>query len=546
MIFLEAKNGKFYIGQLPILLRGFGLGGWLLPEGYMWGLYDKCDRPRRMERMIEALCGIDYAKQFWQRYYKTYITKADIKLIAENGFNSVRLPINARHLYFLENGQMSFNSETIALIDEMISWCKQYEIYVVLDMHGAPGGQTGANIDDCLEDLPSLFMNKEYEDELVELWGMLAKRYKDEPAIAGYDLLNEPLPNWFNQYNHMLMPLYEKLIKKIRAVDSKHLIILEGLHWATDFSVFDQLSAADVKDGIALEFHKYWSNPDIESITVYIQASQRLNIPLFMGESGENNLEWYATMFPLLERMAISWSFWSYKKMDCINSPITFDRPNNWDRIEMWAEQNDGFLKGSGEIIGNQLETFEAQAIFEDFLLKIAQPKEVKSVINALIRKAPVVIPAEAYDDFQVREGKVRCTGADLRRTEPIDIIFENGKIGEVDYKRNNGADQPLEENLLVVLHQGETVSYGFCADTEFVEIKVTLKFENSGELTNISNNTASNIMRVTIEDQIERYVIDQAGSYTFKFDQTVKSTYHQLIISCESGKLLLDDIILR
>lgn len=232
--------------------------------------------------------------------------------------------------------------------------------------------------------------------------------------------------------------------------------------------------------------------------------------------------------------------------MACINSPITFDRPNNWGKIELWAEQNDAFLKGNGEITGDPIEAVEAQGIFDDFLLKISQPREVKSVINALIRKAPVIIPAEAYDDYQALEGKVRGPGADLRRTEPIDIIFENGKFGEVDYRRNNGADQPVEENLLVVLHQGETVSYGFCADTELVEIKVTLKCENSRELPNMNDEKAANRMLLTVEDHTKRYVIDQAGAYTFKFNPTIKGAYHQLNISCESGKLLLDDIIVR
>ncbi len=551
MTYLEAKNGKLYCGQSPILLRGFGLGGWLLPEGYMWGLYDKCDRPRRMEMMIEALCGKAYATSFWKRYYDTYITEADIKFIADRGLNSVRLPINARHLYAHENGRIVFDSETIALIDQSIEWCKRYEIYVVLDMHGAPGGQTGANIDDSLEDLPSLFTNPVDEADLIELWGMLAERYKDEPIIAGYDLLNEPLPNWFNQYNHLLMPLYEKLIKRIRAVDSKHLIILEGLHWATDFSVFDTLAPEDVKDGIVLEFHKYWSNPDQESITAFIETSARLGIPLFMGESGENNLDWYTTMFPLLERLEISWSFWSYKKMSCKNSPITFDKPDYWHKIEHWAEQNQAFLQGKGPITGDPIEPSEAQAIFNHFLESIAHPKVNEEVVNSLLRKVTLSIPAEAFDRYEAASDKVRGEGADLRSCDPIDILFENGKTGEVDYKRHNGASQPEEERLIVALKQGESVSYDFRTDVDVVDLSVKLSVKLSEKLGGnfTDDDRISNKVIISIDDQIVAHTILENRVIHFRYHRNVSDkalTQHRLKITCEIGDLLLDEIELK
>ena len=85
---LYVEKGRLAAGGVPVLLRGFGLGGWLLPEGYMWRFYTKCDRPRRIEALIEKLCGAEYAASFWERYYGSYITEADIRLAAQNGFNS--------------------------------------------------------------------------------------------------------------------------------------------------------------------------------------------------------------------------------------------------------------------------------------------------------------------------------------------------------------------------------------------------------------------------------------------------------------------------
>ncbi|HAS74859.1 MAG TPA: glycoside hydrolase, partial [Clostridiales bacterium UBA8960] len=177
MDFIYAKGTALYCGESPILLRGFGLGGWFLPEGYMWKFYTKCDRPRRMEALIETLCGKDYAEVFWEAYFDRYITEFDIEQIAKRGFNSVRMPLNARRLYTQTEKGVVFNKATIDRLDRLIQWCKKWQIYVILDMHGAPGGQTGTNIDDSEHDKPELFTDEKNMDELIELWRMLALRY---------------------------------------------------------------------------------------------------------------------------------------------------------------------------------------------------------------------------------------------------------------------------------------------------------------------------------------------------------------------------------
>ena len=66
-------------------------------------------------------------------------------------------------------------------MDNLVRWCRKYDVYVIIDMHGAPGGQTGANIDDSPKDQPELFSDKANQDRLVDLWVKLADRYKDDP-----------------------------------------------------------------------------------------------------------------------------------------------------------------------------------------------------------------------------------------------------------------------------------------------------------------------------------------------------------------------------
>lgn len=447
MEFLCVKNGSLYAGDQPILLRGMGLGGWLLPEGYMWKFYSKCDRPRRIEQLVKKLCGAEYAASFWQHYTDNYITEADIAWLAKNGLNSARIPLNSRHLFHISAaGGVRFNEHILNYVDNCLAWCKKYNIYLFLDMHGAPGGQTGQNIDDSEHDLPELFADFRNQDMLVEMWCLLAVKYRDEAAIGGYDLLNEPITKWNSQYYSQLLPLYRRLISAIRKIDSKHTIILEGVHWATDFSVFDEFTPEEAADNILLEFHKYWSDPDTESLAPICAASRRLNVPLWMGEGGENNLYWYTYAFPMYERLGIGWCFWSYKKMDTLNSPVTFPQPNDWPQII-------NYLDG-----GKAPDRVTAQKIFNEFLDCIVSVSYNPEVICAILRKPPVEIPAAAFDYEQIHS--LRRRDVQFRMTSSATLLFADGHRGMVDWRRYGGEPQPETERLLLCLSAGDSVAY--------------------------------------------------------------------------------------
>lgn len=463
MEFLHTNNGVLYQGSEPIILRGMGLGGWLLPEGYMWKFYTKCDRPRRMEALITELCGSEYAESFWERYYATYITEADIAWVAEQGLNSVRLAMNARHLFDIdESGHISFNEGTLCHVDHCISWCKKYGLYLFLDMHGAPGGQTGQNIDDSEKDIPELFTDEKNQDALVEMWRLLAKRYADEPAIGGYDLINEPLPKWNSQYNHLLLPLYRRLIATIREIDQKHVIILEGAHWATDFSVFEDFTREEAADNIVLQFHKYWSDPDEESITQFVEVGKRLNVPLWMGEGGENNLQWYTYVFPMYERLGIGWCFWSYKKMEVPNSPVTFAQPAKWNRVI-------AYLDG-----GERPDPTSSREIFDDFLDCISRGEYHPEIIHALLRRPDVEIPAAAYDAERIISE--RQAGVHFRMTSRATLLFADGHTGEADWRRYGGEPQPEDQKILLCLIAGDAVGYRLESGGKLPDVKAIFR----------------------------------------------------------------------
>ncbi len=136
--FLKAHGQKLLNGDgEEIVLRGVGFGGWILPEGYMWGFPEQGDRPRRIEKMIMELIGEQKVGEFWERYYRSYTSEADIRRIAQEGFNSVRVPINSRFL-LKTSEPVRYNEEHLGIIDTVIEWCRKYNLYVILDLHGAP------------------------------------------------------------------------------------------------------------------------------------------------------------------------------------------------------------------------------------------------------------------------------------------------------------------------------------------------------------------------------------------------------------------------
>ncbi|MEA9987120.1 glycoside hydrolase family 5 protein [Subtercola sp. RTI3] len=377
--FVHARHAQIVDGTgAPLLLRGMGLGNWLLAEGYMWKFGDEMSSPRQIEARIVETVGAERADEFWTRYRDTFITEADIQQIAEHGFDHVRLPFNSRGLMD-DNGDWIESGFT--LIDRAIEWCERHNLWILLDLHGAPGGQTGTNIDDSPRLKPELFMNDRYRKQTVKLWQELARRYRDRTHVLGYDLLNEPLPNeWQHIYADELVDLYRELTTAIREIDPDHLIVYEGSHWATNWSIFTDV----IDPNSALQFHRYWCPPERSSIAEYLEARDRLGLPIYMGEGGENTPEWIYAATRLYEQHNIGWNFWPWKKLDTRTSPISVRPPADWNLI---IDQD------------ANLEPDTAQRILNEFLDNIAlvNCSARPDVINALFGRHPLRIPAWGY-----------------------------------------------------------------------------------------------------------------------------------------------------
>jgi endoglucanase len=407
-----------------VLLRGVGLGNWLLPEGYMWKFRDGGDRPRRIEKIVSDLIGQQDAARFWSEYRRDYIAEADIARIAELGFNSVRPALNAR-LFLTEGDNAVYVDEGFALLDNLVGWCRTHGLYVIIDMHGAPGGQTGANIDDSPNDEPGLFIDKRNQDRLVDLWVKIAARYKDEPAVAAYDLLNEPLPQRTGaaaKYKDQLEPLYKRITTAIRRVDARHMITLEGVDWANDWSVF----GPPFDDNVFYQFHFYcWARPtQLNDVSRFLEHRARLNTPVWVGETGEkdNAIYWATTQY--FETNNIGWSFWPWKKMDATNGPYSVKPPQGWDAVRAYsgggpAPTRDAAHKTFAELLEN---------------VKLENCVFRPDVVNAIFRRAPGRVEAENYGhdgpskSYFVKDATARSQYYRVSDPVPIEPVSERNR----------------------------------------------------------------------------------------------------------------------
>ncbi len=319
----------------PLILKGINLGNWLVPEGYMFK-FKKTSSPRMIYNMFNELMGNYKAAEFWKIYRENYITYEDIKLIKQLGFNSIRLPFNYR-LFVSEGNGNKLEGPGFQLLDNAIDWCRKEQLYVILDMHCAPGGQTGDNIDDSYG-YPFLFENKEAQDLTARIWGKLASSYENDPTVAGYDLLNEPIPHFFDTayFNPKLEPLFKKLVKAVRESDTNHICFLGGAQWDSNFDVFGR----PFDNKLVYTFHKYWTNPTKDVIQNYIDFSAKFDVPIWMGESGENTNEWINSFRQMLEENNIGWCFWPYKKLDSERGVISVNQPEDYSRIISFAESD--------------------------------------------------------------------------------------------------------------------------------------------------------------------------------------------------------------
>ena len=313
-----------------VYLRGFGLGGMLHLENFIDG-YPYNEESMR-EGLLEVL-GEDKYNLFFNTFYENYFTESDAEYIHSMGLNLVRIPVNY-HLFEDDMNPGVIKEEALKHLDRVIELCAKHQIYTIIDLHALPGSQNQHWHSDNPTHKALFWKHKDFQDRALHLWEVLAERYKNQPWVAGYDLINEPA----EPTGKKLFPYYKRLCDAIRKADPDHILFLEGDRYARDFSAF-----TEVWDNVVYTNHDYagpgfggdypgynggrYINKDTLEQDFIKKSTFMMthHVPIWVGEFGPvytNDPKLDETRYQVLKdqlayykKYKASWCIWLYKDL---------------------------------------------------------------------------------------------------------------------------------------------------------------------------------------------------------------------------------------
>jgi aryl-phospho-beta-D-glucosidase BglC (GH1 family) len=315
-----------------VYLRGFGLGGMLNMENFIDGY------PANEESMHEGLLKVMGEKKYnlyFDTFLKSYFTEPDAEYIHSLGLNLVRIPVNYHHFEDDMNPGV-IKEEAFQYLDRVIELCAKYQIYTIIDLHALPGSQNQHWHSDNPTHVASFWVHKDFQDRALHLWEVMAERYKNQPWVAGYDLINEPA----DPTGEKVFPYYIRLRDAVRKIDPRHILFLEGDRYATDFSKF-----TEIWDNVVYTNHdyatpgfnysgdypgytrgRYFDRDTLESD--FLRKSEFMlshHVPIWVGEFGpvysgnpakdEMRYQVLKDQLAYYNKYRVSWCIWLYKDL---------------------------------------------------------------------------------------------------------------------------------------------------------------------------------------------------------------------------------------
>jgi hypothetical protein len=309
-----------------------------------------------IRRAFQSVYGKAEADMFFHIFQETFFTAADFEILKKCGANFIRVPFNYR-LFIDDNQPDILKSEGFELFDRLFKLCAQYQIFVMIDLHAAPGSQNPDWHSDNSVGMPLFWEYSVFRNQTVDLWHAIAGRYCNEPYLMGYDLLNEPaMADW-----DVLNAFYDNAINRIRTVDKNHLIVLEGSFFSMDFSKLKYFNDTN----LAIGFHYYptvW-NPDLLNASMdrgirknkiraglsgILDQTERFGRPVLCGEFGyaakdcgspELAVELLTDTLDLLEEYQVDWLLWCYKDIGYMGM-LSPRRGSEWTRLADKIEED--------------------------------------------------------------------------------------------------------------------------------------------------------------------------------------------------------------
>ena len=355
--FLSVKGRKIYNQKgEEIQLKGVNIGAWLVRENWLnpdcvdveykskmteeeqknyWGTFyeDLTDEQKEIfdpyygkkydgemvYDVLEQRFGREKSQELLNMFYDNWFTEWDLDNIKAHGFNCVRVPFWYRNFYYDDNGTkiLDENGEwDFSRLDWVVEECSERELYVILDMHGAVGSQSDAPHSGRGFAGAQLMENSEqgerYRELTDELWTAIAQRFAGNPAVAMYDLLNEPMCDvQCSEIERRIKNerIYTRLYDTVRAVDEDHIITMEAI-W-TGFAL--PYSFMKGWHDVVYQVHFYNNSDFIFTFFLLLTMAIHPNVPLMMGEFYTHEATTWENCFKTMNRLNYSWMLWTYK-----------------------------------------------------------------------------------------------------------------------------------------------------------------------------------------------------------------------------------------
>lgn len=389
----------------PVVLRGCNLGNWLLIEPWMLGIFDRANLRDQsgIEDILTSRFGAAEKERILNLYRENWITDRDFGIFHSWGFNVVRIPFDGRLLED-EPRPGELRPDAFRWLDRAVDLARQAGIYVILDLHGAPGGQSLDGITGKAG--RNQFWKTENRRRGAFLWQKIAGHFRDDPIVAAYDLLNEPY-GMMDSSNHDadLVAATDEMIRAIRQVDERHLIFCAGS--LRGIEMYGSPSARGWQNvGFTEHFYPglFGGTPSLETHARFIGSNlgsrdnllTAWNVPYFVGEfnpvlekaGGAPMMRRY---FDEFQKRGWAATFWSYKLV----KPEGGAQPDHWYMVTNQTPlQLPDFQSDSAE----QIEAFCRSL----GTMELAQAMDLRDGLTAktspslpLGKYSPVVLPAQ-------------------------------------------------------------------------------------------------------------------------------------------------------
>lgn len=325
--FIQVSGTQFVLNGQPVMLRGFILGSWMNLEHFMVGMPGTHSM---IQAAFEEVYGVQNAESFFDRLLNEMVADADIAYMKQLGANALRIPFS--YHYFIDDMNPDVLLERgFQALDRVVQLCARHGIYAILDLHSAPGAQNNDWHADSTTGQSLFWQYACFQRQVCALWREIARRYADNPWVAGYDLLNEPT---YGLDRTRFNGFYREVTRAIREVDPDHILFLEGEDFGRSFTLLDD--PEDEQSALAMHFYPFVleenvldpAMDDARRDRIYrdifdrqLQSLASFHRPVWCGETGYNideaRPDFCASLLlknlALCEERGISWAIWTYK-----------------------------------------------------------------------------------------------------------------------------------------------------------------------------------------------------------------------------------------